>query len=262
MMFFIQPNNNIFTRHFIYDLSLIDQPIAIVPGKLFDNFHTHRQNISGYLFQASYITQEIIDFIQQFKNNTKIYLYFDQFNLQLYNDASSMIRCIIRENIIHNKSISIKQKNTIKTSPMYSEQLIHTTNLPEIKSTTEDIIADISDIEKLPENLEAVLYPNTKLPIKLFNNQNINHVQNLGFMNDFQMLSMINQCKLYIDTNTNYLLYSLILHKPTLALETNSIIKKTKTITEETIKNMEQSKLEQQDILKNSYKNFIQKHIL
>jgi hypothetical protein len=261
-MFLLQSTNNIFTKHFIYDMSLIDQPVNIISGKLFDQYNMYKKDISGYLFQASNINKEIIDFIQKFNKNTKIYLYFDKFNLQLYNDASSMIRCIIREDIAVSKQSQIKQKNTIKVNAMYSEQLINSIKLPENKIETEDIISDISDIEKLPEPLEAILYPNSKFRLKLFNSYSINVSQNLGFIEDTDMIHLINQCKMYIDTNLNYLLYSIILDKPTIALENNSFLKKTKDITEENILSIDRSKLQINDIIKNSYKNFIQKHIL
>lgn len=261
-MFLLQPPNNTFTKHFIHDLSMIDQPVAIVPGKLFDHYHIYRKDISGYLFQASNINQEIIDFIQKFHQNTKIYLYFDKFNLQLYNDASSMIRCIIREDVVINKQTQIKQKNTIKASAMYSEQLINSANLPTEKTENDNILADISDIESLPEPLTNILYPKTKLKIKLFNSSSINVTQNLGFIDDTSMIEEIDKCKIYIDTNLNYLLYSIILDKPTISLENNSILKKTKEITENSILSIEKSKLQISDIIKHSYKNFIQKYIL
>lgn len=260
-MFLIQPANNVFTRHFTYDLRAIDQPIGIVPGALFDYYHAHKKDISGYLFQASNINKEIIDFIQNFKSSTKIYLYFDKFNQQLYDDASSMIRCIVKDEP-SNKSMVLKSKNTIKTTPMYSEQLLRGLNLSESTNTNEDILADISDLQKLPVCLEDVLYPKTKMRIKLFNNQSINHIQNLGFVDDTEMVTMINDCKLYIDTNNNFLSYALILDKPLIALETNSLVKKTKEINEETIQSTQQSKIDLKDILKNSYHNFIQKYLL
>jgi len=261
-MFLLQSTSNIFTKHFIYDMSLIEQPMAIVPGKLFDQYHMHKKDISGYLFQSSMINKEIIDFIQKFNKYTKIYLYFDKFNLQLYNDASSMIRCIIREDLATSKQSQIKQKNTIKANAMYSEQLINSVKLPDNRIETEDILADISDIEKLQESLEKILYPNSKLKIKLFNSSTINVSQNLGFVDDETMVRMIDSCKLYIDTNLNYLLYALILDKQTIALENNSFLKKTKEITEDVISSVDKSKLQINDIVKNSYKNFIQKHIL
>lgn len=260
-MFLIQPANNVFTRHFIYDLRAIDKPAAITAGSLFDNFHAHRKEISGYLFQASNINQEIIDFIQAFKSNTKIYLYFDKFNQQLYNDASTMIRCIVKDDP-SDKSIVLKTKNTIKANPMYSEQLISVVDTQEDRISNEDILADISDLQKLPESLVEVLYPSTSMRIKLFNNASIDHVQNLGFVDDEDMVRMINECKMYIDTNNNFLLYSIILDKPTLALTANSLVKRTKEINEKSIESMQQSKIDLRDILKNSYKNFIQKYLL
>lgn len=262
-MFLIQPSSNVFTRHFTHDMSLIDQPASIHAGKLFDHYHMYKKDISGYMFQASSINKEIVDFIQKFKNNTKIYLYFDKFNAQLYNDASSMVRCILREDIVANKQSSLKQKNTIKAGIMYSEQLINSVNLPDKRENTENIIADISDISSLPQQLDSLLYPKTKLKIKLFNNHLIGHHQNLGFVDDKQMISMIDTCNIYIDTNLNYLLYSVILDKPTIALETNSILKKTKELSEKTLEeNIESSKIELDSIIKNSYKNFIQKYLL
>lgn len=260
-MFLIQPTNNVFTKHFTTDLATIDQPVGLPVGKLFDNHHANKANISGYLFQASNINQEIIDFIQRFKNQTKIYLYFDKFNLQLLNDASTMVKCIVKEEAF-DKISNNKSKNIIKAGIMYSEQILNSISLPQERVINEDIICDISDLEKLPEQLTKVLYPHTKLKIKLFNNMNINVPQNLGFVDDMALINMIDQCRLYIDTNNNYLLYAILLDKPTLSLTNNSLLKKCKEIDQSTLDNIEKTKLELKDLIKYSYKNFINKYIL
>ena len=260
-MFIIQPANNHFTKHFVYDLAMIEQPSGAVPGGIFDHYHINKKDISGYLFQASMINQEILDFIQNFRSNTKIYLYFDKFNQQLYNDASEMVRCIVKESSL-NKNNTLKNKNTIKFTLLYSERLLQLAGIGEEQKDNGEIIVDLSDLEELPKSLENILYPNTKLKIKLFNNDKINHIQNLGFVPDLDMIKVIDSCSTYIDTNLNYLLYAVLLDKRTIATEPNSIIKKTKELTIETLNAPNESKLDMSDIIKKSYRNLISKYIL
>lgn len=262
-MFLLQPTNNTFTRHFVYDMSLIDQTIAITPGRLFDHYEVYKKDISGYMFQSSLIDKEIVDFVQKFYKKTKIYIYFDQMNIELYQNASTAVRCILREDLVSSDPSFFKNKNTIKANIMYSEQLLNSINFREGKEINDDIIGDISDIKQLPQTLLDVIYPNdTKFRIKLFNSQNIRVAQNLGFLNDIEMIEEIDQCKIYLDTNLNYLMYAALLNKPIIALETNGIIKKIKQINKDTVENAEKSKIPIEDLIKNSYKNFINKYIL
>lgn len=262
-MFLLQPTNNTFTRHFAQDMSLIDQTIATMSGRLFDHYEIYKKDISGYMFQSSLINKEIVDFIQKFYKKTKIYIYFDQMNMELYQNASTVIRCIVREDMMGSDTSVFKNKNTIKANIMYSEMLLNSAGLDDENQTNNDIIGDISDIKQLPKILSDVLYPNsTQFRIKLFNSTSINVAQNLGFLDDIEMISEINRCKIYLDTNLNYLVYAAILDKPIIALETNGVVKKIKEITLETIEHPDKSKIPIQDLIKNSYKNFINKYIL
>ena len=41
------------------------------------------------------------------------------------------------------------------------------------------------DIDQdIPDNISKYLYPNSKLPIRMFNNSNILHYQNLGLLTE------------------------------------------------------------------------------
>lgn len=58
--------------------------------------------------------------------------------------------------------------------------------------------------EKIPQQLINRLYPNTKYKILLFNNTNIKHPQNLGYLTEDEKAQVLNNAKYFISNNMNY----------------------------------------------------------
>jgi len=58
--------------------------------------------------------------------------------------------------------------------------------------------------EKMPPQLINRLYPNTKDQILLFNNVNIKHPQNLGYLTEDEKAQVLNNTSCFISNNMNY----------------------------------------------------------
>jgi hypothetical protein len=60
-------------------------------------------------------------------------------------------------------------------------------------------------LSTIPENLNRYLYPKTKLPIKLFNNPNIKHHQNLGILSEIEKATVLKNSMFYLTIDEHYL---------------------------------------------------------
>jgi hypothetical protein len=254
--------SNKFTQHIAYDLVAYGAVDNYIPGELFDKFYSDEENENHkYIFCASTINSETIGFIRETPYPNNVFLYFDKLNKSLYKDASDRgVKCLVGAKDF----ATIKNpKSCIKLDHYYSEYLL---NILDRKKTIPniDIITSLYSLNKIPEEIESIIYPNSNLNIKMFDGYEINHPQNLGFLDDLSFIELINNCQLLIAINNIYLPYALLLQKQAIAMESNNWIKKTaltKEILEDRSKIPEPS-LSIQDIRNNSYKNFIEKYIL
>jgi hypothetical protein len=62
----------------------------------------------------------------------------------------------------------------------------------------------MDNMERIPEALEKWLYPNTKLPIKLFNGDNLKHHQHLGSLKESEKAELLQQSKYYLSIDGHY----------------------------------------------------------
>jgi hypothetical protein len=59
-------------------------------------------------------------------------------------------------------------------------------------------------IDHVPEDLEKYLYPQANLPIKLFNNKDIIHPQNLGLLSEKDKALLLERSKYYLAITDDY----------------------------------------------------------
>jgi hypothetical protein len=227
-MFILQSIEQKFLKHLTYDLK-DKYPVSLYsPNKLYDTIYANIDQITKIIFSSSMINREVIDFIQNSDRSIKdkILFYIDGNNIQLISDLLELnIKILINADSDIPKSK--KATKIIKLYSYYSEYLVN--NIPD-KTLYDglDIIADISGISNIPEELENICAPNTNLNIKLFNNPNINHIQNLGMVDDVRFVSMIRSSKLYIDLNNYYIAYAAYFKTPLISMVTNNMVKKQK----------------------------------
>lgn len=241
-----------------HDLSgeLSKKIVSYNKGKLYDNIYSSLDALEGIIFNASSIDHEIFDFLSNnTENKFKIYLFFEQDNIQLIEDALNLNIYTI---VPHNTTYKKKHKKIIKYNYYYSKSLVST--IKKSNKRSNNVICDISGISSLPDALLDSLYPKTKEKINLFNNTSLRHQQNLGVVeNESIFLQMISECRAYIDINQIYLAYALYFDTPTISLSKNNLIKKSDAIC---INNIE-TKLNDKSILDNyHYVSFIEKYIL
>lgn len=262
-MFILQSIEQKFLKHLTYDLK-DNYPVSLyAPNKLYDTVYANMDQITKIIFSSSMINREVIDFIQNSDKavKDKILFYIDGNNIQLVSDLlEHNIKILINADSSIPKSKKIAK--IVKLYSYYSEYLVN--NIPDTTIYNElDIIADISGIQNIPEELENISYPNTNLNIKLFNNPNINHIQNLGIVDDVRFVAMIRSSKLYIDLNNYYIAYAAYFKTPLLPTLNTNIAKKQK-INQDTIISIKNNPppIDTEITKKYSYKYLLENYIL
>jgi hypothetical protein len=62
----------------------------------------------------------------------------------------------------------------------------------------------LDGIKEIPDNLNANLYPNTKLNINMFNSSYVQNPQNIGLISEIEKAQILNTYEFFIDINNNY----------------------------------------------------------
>lgn len=110
--------------------------------------------------------------------------------------------------------------------------------------------------------LESIIYPENKtIPVRLVNCPRFDHPQNLGVVNDHDMLRLIAGCSVYVGLTDNYIYDSLFMQKPTITTANNKIIQPVGSISMEDINNVSFDEKYLTELKKNKISNII-KHKL
>ena len=197
--FFIEYLNN----KFINNLQILKtQNKNILTGDISNNLYEifYKYNFNEILFLANKLDSEKYQFISEYKNSVKCYIYheneFDNLLYQKLSDIKHLINKSEQDKINKNIENIIVIPSMINTQVYYTD---HTINKVPI------ISCFIDQIKHIPKNLETFLYPNTKLPIKLFNNPNIIHHQNLGTLSEIDKSTILRQSEYYLSIDEYYL---------------------------------------------------------
>ena len=83
--------------------------------------------------------------------------------------------------------------------------------------------------DKIPDCLYSLLYPNTKLQIRLFNGSSIQHNQHLGFVDEETKKNILSETKTFLYTKTDYFCEACMCGCDTVNISTGSIDKPIKT---------------------------------
>jgi hypothetical protein len=145
------------------------------------------------IFHANMITPEIMQFIGDFSDKVKCYLYHDVVSSDIVNHFQSY-------NIQH-LTYDTTQPNAVHLpSDLIDTKLFHlNTNI----ATNDGLVCFIDRLPILPDFLKNHLYPKSTLPIKLFNNPYIQHPQNLGLLNESDKALVLQNHKYYLVINDN-----------------------------------------------------------
>ena len=174
----VQIDNNKFVNNIQYTQC---RDIAIAVADTNNNLYeiNYNHNFNAIIFMASNFNTEIFQFINEYCKNIKIFIYHNTLNQQLFDLSKQYNIKQIVPNIY--RSLYSKSKNIYLEPILVNDFLYRAVGLV---SKTKNIVSFIDHIDSLPKTLLDYLYPNTKLPIKLFNNPNIKHHQNIGLLNE------------------------------------------------------------------------------
>lgn len=211
------------------------------------NLHSRKE-----MLVANSVAHETNSSIEIFDpiNIYDIYLS-DQLNMIVLseNDDSNIFISKFIDDLKHN-SISHK-KNTIiylyKTKQLVINQnfisipydaFCHYNEYAKLEVNNQGyILCELNCIsQKKNSILDKIIYPeNRDTPVRLVNCPRFDHPQNLGIVNDHDMLKLIAGCSVYIGLTDNYIYDSINMKKPTLTTVTNKIINPIKSLSIEDV---------------------------
>lgn len=189
----------IFTQYtdtkFINSLADINHPdINIASANVQQNLYRihYMYKFDVYIFCASLMNAEIYQFINEFTNeNTKFIIYHN--NTATYSLVDNLPKKCI------NISSAESRPDVIPIPYLVNDHIFMQFN----HTRNDDVLCFLDTHTKLPENLLQIVYPNTKLPIKIFSKY-IKHPQNLGMVSDKEKAILLNHSKYYLTCNSKY----------------------------------------------------------
>lgn len=140
----------------------------------------HISESSTFIFNASLINSEIVQFIESFHEKLNIYILLDQEFARNLNLKVKYIEC-----------------------PKYliNKQLYSGVGAPKVDRISYFFNNSNSELDP---KLASLLYPNTKLNINIFDAHNIKHPLSLGFLNEKDKRDVLYSSQYYLHDNNNY----------------------------------------------------------
>ena len=236
-------------RSFIRALFNNGKNIEILSANVHDNlFDIYNQiKVSTVILPTSEYTQEFHDFITEYHKNIKVILFINNII-----DNDSIINFWNKTNIIcSGRKELIKNPTPLNNQSYLYDRLYDSTIFKKLNSPKNNKIAVLlsgSD-ETNDLLLKDLLYPNTTIPLVLFNSTTYRHPQNVGFLSPDQACEIFNSYKAIIDIDDQFLLESKACEISSIAIENDQV-------------NMEKYKTCDYDIVQNSYDFFIKTKLL
>lgn len=193
MKFFIETQDSKFINNIIISLRENKQ-IEVLSYVSHKNLYKiyHQTKFDRAIFIASKFTPETAQFVTEFYNkDVKFFIYHDVFMQNIVDDYKTA--CV---NLVHQKNI----KDTVQIPNLVNHYIYKNTNTNRHKS----IACFIDKQENISDNLEQYLYPNSKIPIRMFNNSKIVHHQNLGMLNEYDKAEVLNSSEYFLNLDNEY----------------------------------------------------------
>lgn len=165
-----------------------DKAIVDTKNRLYQIYYQYK--FTDIIFIDSLLGNEEKQFINEFGEYINIYIYQ---NTKYNNYIDTNLKLV--------KGILSKTRNdnsnyrTIYIPKLVNYDIFYM-NKNQFKKDT--IVSFLDDMVLLPEELNEYLYPNSMLPIKLFNNSSIIHPQNLGILSETDKAVVLQQSKYYL----------------------------------------------------------------
>lgn len=155
-----------------------------------------QHNFDIYFFPVSMLTREIIQFVIEFRHKIKIFLYHDiKGNQEIMDQYGSLFFHVVENDNYTFSNMAIIPKNLVNTDlyQRYSDL-----------TKDESIIFFLDGLGFIPPSIEKLLYPNSSLKIKLFNNELLVHPQNLGRLQEIDKVYVLNKATYFISNDGYY----------------------------------------------------------
>jgi hypothetical protein len=252
MKIFVQQIDDKFINNLIISLRKMSyETISTgINNNLYKLDHIHKFNT--YVFVSDLFSNEIAQFISEYhnKNDKQFFIYYP--SNQQYEELVDFNKVCktLSWNPIQSTDIRIPE-NILNKELFSSSDNIH-------KKNQASVFLD-KCANDIPDQIMNYLYPNTLLPIKMFNNSRIIHHQNLGLLNEFDRSKVLIESAFFIDIDNYYTLEAASCGCDIVSIEKIAKNNKANTFTVNTKKTKE---LRAKAATAISYQDFIKKTIL
>lgn len=187
----VQKTDNKFINNIeLSNTDFLIKNITAIQNQLYKLFYT--DNYTHFIFVASLLDSEVLQFIDEFGENTKIFIYNDT------NFPIAHIKNIA--GVLQKEKDALSQNKIIAIPKLVNNEVFYKNHY----TKNSDIVSFLDNIDSLPDDLNKFLYPSSKLRIKLFNNQNIIHPQNLGILSEIDKAELLKKSEYYLALNNDY----------------------------------------------------------
>lgn len=163
-----------------------------IRNTLYQLYYQHK--FTHIIFVDSLLNHESFQFIDEFGSDVMVYVY--------KNSTSDNYRQTKKiAGILSYTKDNDDSYKTIKIPTLVNHEL-YNANQPINK--IHQIISFLDQTNKIPEDLQNYLYPQKSLPIKLFNNSDIIHPQNLGLLSERDKALLLQESKYYLAITEDY----------------------------------------------------------
>lgn len=163
-----------------------------INGSLYDLYYKHK--FTHIIFIDSLLDNECLQFAEEFGTDVVLYVYqnAETNNYQHVNKIKGLLS-YIKNNDSH---------KTIRIPTLVNHDLYH---IDPYINKTHQIVCFIDKINNTLDDIQQYLYPKSNLPIKLFNNNNIIHPQNLGLLYEKDKALLLQESKYYLAITEDYI---------------------------------------------------------
>lgn len=184
---------------FINNILYIDNEQLLVSTADMENslYKIHSSfGFDAYLFNVSLFSNEISQFISEYFTKLKLFLYHDKGidNNMINTYGSSCIHLV--------SEVSDDHRTKLVPSNLVSPQIF----IPNTLNNSRDgsIAYFLDEQPEIPANIKNILYPTTKMPIRLFNSLSIENNQHLGILSEQDKAKVLNRASYFISHKSYY----------------------------------------------------------
>jgi hypothetical protein len=185
-----QKNDKFINNIALSSLDFCSKLVTNIDNQLYKIYYKYQ--FTDCIFIASLLNNEINQFILEFSKDVNIFIYNDTHSNIPYNKN---IRAVIQKEKNESKNKIISIPKLVNNEIFYMDSSVQ---------KNYQIISFLDSMESMPMELNQFLYPVSNLPIKLFNNKNIIHPQNLGLLLEKDKASLLQQSEYYLALEEDY----------------------------------------------------------